>query len=234
MSTTSIPESPKGASGGSSSLGVIAGVVCLALAAIGLIGPVIGLPIGLAPAVAAGFGVAGIAFLIGSLVDLKAPQDFAGGMFIIVIATIGIVASMTLNFKTSTGVGPGMMPRSTGFILVAMGLILVVNSFISKGAKLDAWSIRGMIFVLGSALIFGWTIRPLGLIVAGPLAVMVSAFADRETRWIEVMIFAAVMTLACIGLFSYGLKLPIPIWPSQTPHIPGIDPIKFDLFKLFG
>ena len=158
---------------------------------------------------------------------IKSPQDFAGGVFLIVLALIGIVGTLNLNFKTTTGVGPGMMPRATGLIIVALGLIMIINSFFYRGEKLTPWSLRGLVFILGSALVFGWTIRPLGLIVAGPLAVIVSAFADRDTRWIEVLIFAAVMTFACIALFSWGLKLPIPIWPSQTPHIPGIDPIKF-------
>ena len=232
MSTTSVQ--PTGDGSRSTTLGVGFGILCLVLAAIGFAGTYIGLPFGWPPAVSAGLAVTGVGLLIGSTVNLKAPQDFAGGIFIIVLATIGIVASLNLNFKTTTGVGPGMMPRATGMMLVAMGLILVINSFFVRGEGLDRWSIRGMIFVLGSALMFGWTVRPLGLVVAGPLAVVISAFADRDTRWIEVITFAVVMTFACISLFSWGLKLPIPIWPSQTPHIPGFDAIKFDIFKLFG
>ena len=158
---------------------------------------------------------------------LKNPQDFAGGVFLILLALVGILGTLGLNFKTSTGVGPGMMPRATGFIVAALGVIMVVNSLFIRGDKLTRWSIRGIVFVLGSALVFGWTIRSLGLVVAGPLAVVISAFADKDTRWIEVLTFAAVMTFACIALFSWGLKLPIPIWPTQTPHIPYVDPIKF-------
>jgi Tripartite tricarboxylate transporter TctB family len=232
MSTTSVQ--PPGGGARPATLGISVGSLCLLLALIGFVGPLIGLPFGWPAAVSAGLAVTGAGLLIGSTIALKAPQDFAAGIFIIAIATVGIVASLNLNFKTSTGVGPGMMPRATGLILVALGLVLVINSFFVRGEGLDRWSIRGMVFVLGSALLFGWTIRSLGLVVAGPLAVVVSAFADRDTKWIEVIIFAVVMTFACIALFSWGLKLPIPIWPSQTPHIPGIDAIKFDIFKLFG
>src|SRR5262245_16914816 len=158
---------------------------------------------------------------------LKCPQDFAAGVFIIVLAAIGIFGTLNLNFQTSTGVGPGMMPRATGFILVALGLILIINSFFVRGAGLDRWSIRGLIFVLGAALVFAWTVRPLGLVVAGPLAVIISAYADRDTKLVEVVAFGLIMTFACIALFSYGLKLPIPIWPTQTPYIPYVDTIKF-------
>ena len=158
---------------------------------------------------------------------LKSPQDFAGGLFLLALAAIGILGTLNLNFHTTTGVGPGMMPRATGLIVGALGLVMIINSFFLRGERLTAWSLRGMMFVLGAALVFAWTVRPLGLIIAGPLAVIISAFADRGTRWIEVIIFAFLMTFACIALFSYGLKLPIPIYPTQMPYIPFVDTIKF-------
>lgn len=142
---------------------------------------------------------------------VKSPQDLAGGLFLIALALVGILGTLNLNFQTSTGVGPGMMPRATAAIVAALGLVLVISSFLVRGQRLTAWSIRGIIFVLGSALVFAATIRPLGLVFAGPLAVIISAFADKDTRWIEVAIFSVVMTFGCIMLFSFALKLPIPI-----------------------
>lgn len=226
MSSSSVQQ-PPGDGARVSTLGIGFGVLLLTLAGVGFVSPMLGLPINITPAVAAALVVGGIGFIVPSFVSLKAPQDFAAGIFIISIATVGIVGSLALNYKTSTGVGPGMMPKSTGFILVALGLILIVNSLFVRGQGLDRWSIRGIIFVLGSALVFAWTIRPLGLIVAGPLAVIVSAFADRDTRIIEVLIFGFLMTFACIALFSWGLKLPIPIWPTQTPPLPYLPTIRF-------
>jgi putative tricarboxylic transport membrane protein len=151
---------------------------------------------------------------------LKSPQDFAAGIFLLVIAAVGMVGSLELGFSTSSGVGPGMMPRAVGVLVAAFGALLVVQGFLFEGEGLDRWSIRGLVFVLGSALVFAWTIRPLGLIVAGPLAVIISAFADRQTRWIEVIVFGFVMTGFCILLFSYALNLPIPIMPTALPDLP--------------
>lgn len=203
------------------------GLLFLVLGVGGYIAPLLGLPFGVNAAVAWVLGLSGLGLIIPCFIRFKSLQDYAGGMFLIVIAMVGVAGTTMLNFKTSTGVGPGMMPRSTGLIIVALGLIMIINGLFSKGEGLDRWSIRGMIFVLGSALVFAWTIRPLGLIIAGPLAVIISAFADRDTKWLEVIAFAIVMTILCIALFSYGLKLPIPIWPTQTPYIPGVDTIKF-------
>lgn len=50
-----------------------------------------------------------------------------------------------------------------------------------------------------------------GLAVAGPLVVLISAGADEDLRWGEILIFGLVMTALCIGLFRYLLNLPIPV-----------------------
>lgn len=148
---------------------------------------------------------------------MKAPQEFAAGVFLLVIAAIGFFGAGKLSFGRLAAIGPGFMPQSVIVMLAALGLLLVAMSFTSNGAPLSRWTIRAPVFVFGAALLFGWTIRPLGLIIAGPLAVIFASFADRETKWLEVIVFAAVMTAFCIGLFSFLLRLPIPIMPSGLP-----------------
>lgn len=153
----------------------------------------------------------------GSTGMLKSPQDFMAGVFLLILAAIAILGTLKLNFETSTGVGPGMMPRAMGLLVALFGLILVVQSFFTKGQGLERWSIRGIVFVLGSALLFSWTIRPLGLMIAGPLCVIFSGFADRDTRLVEVVIFGILLTLGCWAMFSLLLRLPMPVWPTAMP-----------------
>ena len=78
----------------------------------------------------------------------------------------------------------------------------------------NAWAIRGPIFVLSGVLVFAATIRPWGLVVAGPLAVIVSALADKDSRPVELAILAVVLTLLCGLLFKELLNLPIPFDPA--------------------
>ena len=70
-----------------------------------------------------------------------------------------------------------------------------------------------MLFVLGAILVFAYSVRPLGLAVAAPLAILIGAFASNDTRWGETLLFSVVMTAFCIGLFKYALGLPIPLAP---------------------
>ena len=58
-------------------------------------------------------------------------------------------------------------------------------------------------------------IRPLGLVVAGPLCFIVAALADRDTRPVEAVVSAVIATLACGFLFKDLLNLPIPFDPMS-------------------
>jgi hypothetical protein len=67
--------------------------------------------------------------------------------------------------------------------------------------------------VIGAVLVFAATIRQWGLIAAAPLAVIISSLADKDTRPLEIILFAVVITAASIGLFKILLRLPIPVFP---------------------
>jgi hypothetical protein len=72
---------------------------------------------------------------------------------------------------------------------------------------------RGPLFITAATIVFGVTVRPLGLVFASFISLMVSAYATDEIRWIETIIWAAVLTLFCSLLFPYGLNLPLQLWP---------------------
>jgi putative tricarboxylic transport membrane protein len=145
-------------------------------------------------------------------------QDFAAGLFLLFIAALSVLGSLGLAYSQGTGVGPGMMPRSVALLVGAFGLLFVVQALLSQGAAMERWSLRGPFFVLGAALVFAWTIRPLGVAVAGPLTVLIASMADKDTRLVEIVPYAFILTLACIALFSYGLRLPMPVWPTAAPY----------------
>ncbi len=140
-------------------------------------------------------------------------QEVGAGLFLILVAGLGAAAAYPLRLTLPSGLGPGMMPMATALILGAFGLLLVVQGLTTFGERLEAWSVRGMIFLFGAVAVFGATVRPLGLAVAGPLAIVLAALADRDTRWKEVVPFALILTAGCIVLFKYMLRQPIPLAP---------------------
>ena len=166
---------------------------------------------------------------------VKSPFDFAGGIFLIALAALGFAGGFDLPFGTLSGIGSGLMPKVVATLVGAFGILLLLQSLVWDGDRLERWHLRGPVFVLGAVLVFAVFIRgstltlggfaglpalasvkvpALGLIVAGPLAVMFSSFADKDTRPVEVVIFSLVMTMLCGLLFKEMLSLPIPFDPA--------------------
>ncbi len=57
------------------------------------------------------------------------------------------------------------------------------------------------------------TIPALGLAVATPLSIIVSGLAAKDTKPLELIVFAVVLSAICIGLFRYALGLSLPVAP---------------------
>jgi putative tricarboxylic transport membrane protein len=140
-------------------------------------------------------------------------QDFVGGVAIIAAAAFAFWLARDLPAGSGGGMGPGTLPKGLAVLFGLLGLALLLNSFFEKGERLTRWSTRGPLFIVGALVVFGLAVRPLGLAVAGPLAIAVAAFSSDEVRWKETLVFGVLMTLFCIGLFKFALGLPIPLAP---------------------
>lgn len=144
---------------------------------------------------------------------VRSPQDVAAGLFLVAVALVAIWQSADLTAGSLSQIGPGMLPRSLAILTGLLGLAIVLGAFRWEGPALERWSWRGPLFILGAIVVFGLAVRPLGLAVAGPLALGLSAFAAGDTRLVETLVFGALLTLFCLVLFIVLLGLPIPIAP---------------------
>jgi len=140
-------------------------------------------------------------------------QDFCGGLVVIAVALFAFWQAADLPIGTLGGMGPGMLPKSLAVLFGLLGALLVLDSVLETSLPLEPWSIRGPVLVAVAMVAFGLTVRPLGLVVAGPLAIVIAALASNEVRWVETIVVGLLMTIICIGLFKFALGLPIPLAP---------------------
>jgi hypothetical protein len=118
----------------------------------------------------------------------------------LLIALFAVVSIYATPLTTALGL------RQYESVLAAL-VVLLVTIALARG--LD----RGPLYVIAGTLIFAGTIRPLGLVLASFISLLVSAAATVEVRWRETIIWAAALTLFCALLFVYGLNLPFAFWP---------------------
>lgn len=140
-------------------------------------------------------------------------QNLMAGLLLIVIAAIAAWQGASLSIGTLRHIGPGMIPLSLAALLAIVGIALIFQWLKGERVGTGRWPLRAPVFILGAAVAFGLAVRPLGLSLAGPALVMVAALASHESRWVEVLIFAAGMTVFCLVLFRFLLGLPIPVAP---------------------
>jgi putative tricarboxylic transport membrane protein len=132
---------------------------------------------------------------------------------VIAVAAFAFWQAADLPVGTLGSMGPGMLPRSLAVLFGLLGALLLVDSVLEAGPALEPWSIRGPVLVVVAMVAFGLTVRPLGLVVAGPLAIVIAALASSEVRWVETIVVGLLMSIFCIGLFKFALGLPIPLAP---------------------
>jgi putative tricarboxylic transport membrane protein len=144
---------------------------------------------------------------------IRSPIDFAGGLFLLGIAAVGYAGAFTLPFGHLSGIGSGLLPKVVAVLVGVFGVLLMAQSLFFAGDRLERWAVRGPIMVLGAVVVFAFTVRTLGLVVAGPLCFLVASLADRDTRPVEAVVSAVIATIACGFLFKDLLNLPIPFDP---------------------
>ena len=140
-------------------------------------------------------------------------RDLLAGLFLIAFGVAAYVGLFDLATRDNGNVGPGLVPKVSAVLIAGLGVVIAIAGFLPSAERLQRGAWRGPIFVLGAVVMFAMSVRTLGLAVAGPLAVIISAFADKDSRPVEVLVFAAIMSVGCIALFKYALRLPIPLAP---------------------
>lgn len=155
---------------------------------------------------------------------VRAPQSLAGGILLIALAALALWLTRDLDQGTLNAMGPAMLPRWLAIGVGLSGLALLAAAFLKDGDLLERWSLRGPVFVIGAILAFAVTIRPfsfgglatpgLGLLIAGPLAIIIGGHATPEARLRDLVILALSLTPFCMVLFGDLLNLPIPVFPQ--------------------
>jgi putative tricarboxylic transport membrane protein len=146
-------------------------------------------------------------------------QDYFGGIALVGLSLFALWASRDLPGMRGFAFGPGTAPRMFAILLGAVGAIVAAIGFFTKGPAVERFYFRGPAFITASILVFAASIRPLGLVIASFASIVVSAAATDEVRWVETLIWAAVLTLFCALLFPWGLNLPLPLWPGNFDPI---------------
>ena len=151
---------------------------------------------------ALGFGVMAVGFFSDGppMEDFTFSGTFGGAVLVLALIPIYLAASH---------IGKMIPAISADIVVAAVGtLTVVVLAFV-----LMKVAPRGPLFITAATIIFAIAVRPLGLVIASYISLVISANATKEVRWIETLVWCGILTAFCSLLFPYGLNLPLQLWP---------------------
>jgi hypothetical protein len=146
-------------------------------------------------------------------VKIKNLQDFWAGVMFIAFGLFFFVVAQNYEMGTSTRMGPGYFPSILGGLLALLGGILFTLSLKVKGKRVALMHLRPVFFITISLVAFGYLLRPVGLVFALLVLVIISAFGGHEFRLKEVALLSVLLIILSVLVFVKGIGLPFPLWP---------------------
>jgi hypothetical protein len=155
---------------------------------------------------------------VSSLVHLlNRKRDFYAGGLMVLFGLVMALKGPTYTVGTLMHMGPGFMPTALGIILIFLGILIAAPAVGAAGAQCEdrvlpehpQW--RAWLCILAGPVLF-IVFGSYGGLAPGTFAcVFVSALGDRTTTWKGALGLAAFVTAFGVLLFSFVLRIPMPI-----------------------
>jgi len=148
--------------------------------------------------------------------QLRNKQDFWSGVMFILLGLGFAWKATSYSMGTAARMGPGYFPHWLGIIMAVLGLVILLSSLTKKAEKteIDRFDFKILGIIVGSIVLFGFCLRPLGLVISLFVLVAASSLASHEHSWKVSLLNAVFLTVLCWLAFVKGLGLVFPIWPA--------------------
>lgn len=146
---------------------------------------------------------------------VRSEKDLWSGVLYIGLAAAFLWFGRDFRMGTASRMGPGYFPLVLAWVLLAFGLLSAARSFLVEGERIGAIALKPLAIVAAAVVLFGLLLTPLGLVVALPVLIIVSAMASSQSVYdLKGALIVAGLTLFCSLVFVKGLGVPMPIFGS--------------------
>ena len=143
-------------------------------------------------------------------------DDAISGLMFVAIGAFGLWVGQDYPVGTAIRMGPGYVPRALCFILLGLGALIVISALAvqPRHSEPPPFRLTPLLLVPLAVIAFALTLTKLGLVAATGLLVLISAFADKGQRPVEIIGTLIVLTLLTVGVFVWGVGIPLSLWPD--------------------
>lgn len=140
-------------------------------------------------------------------------RDILGGVLMISLGLFFALQARLYAFGDAARMGPGYFPTLLGWVLAALGLLILLPALFRRGeAIVVRW--KSLCCVIGSVLFFAWSLPRLGLVLGVAGAVVLASLADNEITWKGRLLLAAAVPVVMVLVFVTGLQMNLPLLPG--------------------
>lgn len=138
--------------------------------------------------------------------------DIIGGLLMVAIGLFAALYARQYDFGTPARMGPGFFPQILGWVLAGLGVLIVVPAWFRAGPKADM-RLKSLLLVTAGLVVFGFTLKPLGVLLSTFVAAFVASLADEDITWVGRVAMAAGVAAITALIFVVGLGMVLPLWP---------------------
>ncbi|MBP0629742.1 MULTISPECIES: tripartite tricarboxylate transporter TctB family protein [unclassified Cupriavidus] len=147
---------------------------------------------------------------------IRKQTDFLSGLMFIVVGLSFSFVARGYSMGTAARMGPGYFPFWLGIVLALLGAVVAFGAMSKEGDAdhMARWDIKTLLWILGSVVLFGLVLKPLGMVLSVLALVLVSSMASHEFTWKGAILNAVVLVAISTVAFVYGINLQMPVWPA--------------------
>lgn len=144
-------------------------------------------------------------------------KDFWAGIMLIVIGGGAVTIAGGYRFGSTVKMGPGFFPIVLGWVLILFGVAIMASGLASKEKIKERLSVRALILLPVSLLLFGILMNAAGFVPAIVALALCAATAGKGFKLWEVFLLTIGLTALSVALFIWGLDLPYPLIKGWGP-----------------
>lgn len=147
---------------------------------------------------------------------IRSKQDLWSGIMFLGVGAFFAWGSTGYQMGTAARMGPGYFPFWLGVVLALLGIVITLGALSRKAEETEIdkfdWRIVGL--VVGSVVLYGVLLEPLGVYISTFVLVVVSSLAGHDFNWKVASANGVFLVVFSYLAFVKGLGLIFPLWPS--------------------
>jgi hypothetical protein len=140
-------------------------------------------------------------------------EDLLAGLLLIGIAVFALWTSRTYPVGSAANMGPGYFPRMMCWSIIILGLLLIASNLrrpLGVSDDPETLKLRPLVFIAASYVAFAVTLRPLGLLPAILVLILVASFAVPKRSLLELVLMILGLEALTFALW-YMVRISLPL-----------------------